>query len=163
MPPQVDTKAVKCRRALKFLTLGDARRDVQSLIAAENAGMLKRLGNWELGQTLHHLATWVHFAFDGYPVRPPYLFCLLLKPFKKKFLRGPLPAGIRIPKIPGGTFGIEPVSTQQGLDELNKAFDRLEHTMPTQDHPIVGPMTHDEWIQAHLRHAELHLGYFIPA
>ncbi|QQS08493.1 MAG: DUF1569 domain-containing protein [Phycisphaerales bacterium] len=163
MAQHVNTKAVKGRRTLKFLTLGDANREVQTLIAAENAGTLKRLGNWELGQTLHHLATWVHFAFDGYPVRPPFLIRVLLKPFKKKFLRGPLPAGLRIPNIPGGTLGIEPVSTQQGLDELNKAFDRLEHTMPVQPHPIVGPMTHDEWIQANLRHAELHLGYFLPA
>jgi hypothetical protein len=35
----------------------------------------------------------------------------------------------------------------------------LAKAPPTIPHALFGPLTHDEWIAQHLRHAELHLSF----
>jgi hypothetical protein len=32
----------------------------------------------------------------------------------------------------------------------------------TARHPVLGKLTHEEWTQLHLRHAELHLSFAVP-
>jgi len=39
-------------------------------------------------------------------------------------------------------------------------MERLRAGPPARPNVIFGPLTHDEWIQLHLRHAELHLSFF---
>ena len=148
-------------RPLRFTTPDDLLTEVRRLVDAERAGRLTRSGNWSLGQCLGHLATWIDFPYDGYPpnLRPPLMIKLMLRPFKKKFLRGPLKPGVRIPKLATGTLGDEPRSTEDGLARFERAWVRLRSAPPSIPNPIFGPMTHDEWIQGHLRHAELHLGF----
>ncbi len=167
-PPRPDapinTRSVRDRRQLSFCTLADLRREIDRIAEADRAGRLRCAGNWTAGQAFGHLATWINFALDGYPpdLRPPLLVKLLLRTQKKRFLRGPLPRGVRLPKVEGGTLGAEPLPLDEGLARLRNAIDRLERTAPTVPNPIFGPMTHDEWIQGHLRHAELHLGCLHP-
>ena len=161
MPP-VDTKHVSDRRTLKFSSVDDVLADVEKLAAAERQGRVRYLGNWKLGQILGHLATWVGFAYDGVPVRPPLLVRWIMKPMKKRFLYKAMPAGVHIPKVPGGTFGTEPMSLDEGLDRFRRAYTRLKSEAPQRRHPIFGPMTHDEWINGQLRHAELHLSFVRP-
>lgn len=168
-PQHVDapknSAATPARRVLSFSTLDDLRQEIDRIAAADRAGALRRTGNWTVGQTFGHLATWITFALDGYPpnLRAPLLVKLILRTQKKRFLRGPFPSGVRLPKIEGGTLGIEPLSLDEGLARLHAAINRLERTAPTVANPIFGRMTHDEWIQANLRHAEHHLGYLHPA
>jgi len=50
--------------------------------------------------------------------------------------------------------------TGEGAARLAAAWARLQRAAPTVDNPIFGHLTHDEWQQMHLRHAELHLGCF---
>lgn len=135
--------------------------DLHSLLDAERAGTLTHCGAWSLGQCLGHLAAWIDYAYDGYPpeLPTPLWIKLVLRPFKKKFLRGPLRPGVRIPKLKDGTLAIDPLSTPEGLSRFEKAWARLRQGPPTKPNPIFGPMTHAEWIQMHLRHAELHLSF----
>lgn len=150
------------RRALRFDTTDQVLADIDSLAAAEAEGQLKCLGAWTFGQALNHLATWVDYAYEGYPLKIPFFIRWLAKPMKKQALTKPLKPGIRIPKIPGGTLAIEVVPTADALAHFRKAFDRLVRVAPDKPHPIFGPLTHDEWVAMHLRHAELHLSFLTP-
>ena len=156
---EVDTKHVAGRRTLRFNGIDDVLADVEALAAAERAGRLRRVGNWTLGQTLGHLATWVGFAYDGVPVKPPLPIRWIMKPFKRRFLYHRMPAGVKIPKVPGGTFGTDPLTLDEGLDRYRRALARLKADPPKDRHAIFGPLTHDEWINGQLRHAELHLSF----
>jgi hypothetical protein len=158
----IDTKKVADRRSLRFSTLDEALREAESLAEAARSGAMRAAGNWTLGQALAHLAVWASMPFDGYPEMPrPAWWMRLLRPVIRKWIisKG-FPVGVRMAGVPGGTFGIEPCEVDEGLARLRSAFDRLAREAPTCSSPVFGTMTHDEWIQFNLRHAELHLGFF---
>src|SRR5213079_583715 len=105
---------------------------------------------------------WNDYAFDGYPppLHPPLIIKMILKLRKNSFLRGPMPAGVNIPRIAGGTMGTDVLSLDEGLSRFRLAMERLRSTAPSIPSPIFGPLTHDQWIGLNLRHAELHLSFF---
>jgi hypothetical protein len=113
---------------------------------------------------LGHLAAWTSYSYDGYPpqLKAPWFIKVILKMMKNKFLRGPLPVGRKIPGIEGGTMATEVISTDEGTARLKKAWERLRKSPPTKPNIIFGPMTHGEWMKLHMRHAELHLSFFVP-
>lgn len=157
----VSTSKVQ-RRTLSFNSIPDALAEIDRIVAADKQGTLRRLGNWSAGQNFHHIATWINYAYDGFPpsLRPPWVIKFILRTFmKSKFMKGPMPSGVKIPKIPNGTLGTEEASTEAGAAEVRRAFERLQASCPTQESLIFGKLTHDEWIRINLRHAELHLGF----
>ncbi|MFN7020944.1 MAG: DUF1569 domain-containing protein [Phycisphaerales bacterium] len=156
----IETRTVKNRRPLRFNSVQELLAEVDLLAASDRAGQLRRSGNWTLGQALGHLGAWVDFAFDGYPVKPPWVVRALIRPMKARFLNRPLPEGVRLPGVKGGTVATEPLSTDEGLRRFRSAWERLVANAPSRPNPVFGPLAHDEWIKAHLRHAELHLGFF---
>lgn len=158
----VDTGKVAGRRILHFDSIDQLLAEIDRLAAAERAGRLKQLGNWTLGQALGHLATWGEFAYTGVPLKPPFFIRWILRFQKKKFLVGPMPAGVRIPRVENGTLGTEPTSLDAGLARYKAVLQRLKSEAPILPSPIFGKMTHEESIALALRHAELHLGFFIP-
>ncbi len=160
----INTKKVSDRRLLRFATLDDAVRDAEALAEAQRRGTLRCVGNWTLGQAVGHVAFWARAPFDGYPAMPqmPWLLRKLLPLFKYGFLNKRLPAGARIPGVPDGTFGVEPLAADEAVAQLRTAFGRLARQSPTAPNPIFGEMTHDEWIKLNLRHAELHLSFLHP-
>jgi hypothetical protein len=160
----IDTKSVQ-RRNLHFNTLADLLAEAERLAAADKAGMLKTLGNWTPGQVFNHIASWAAYPYEGFPARltrPPLVVRMLLKSLKGRYLRNGLPQGVRIPKVEGGTVGIEPLSTEDGLKKLRASLNRLESSPPKHPSPAFGNLTHDEVIHLNLRHAELHLGFLQP-
>lgn len=156
----VDTKRQKDRRAISLTTLDELRAEVRRVAAAERAGKVRRSGNWSVGTILGHLAFWQHTVFDGIPGPTPPLMIRLLGPIllKPMLLKG-LPAGFRMPKVEAGTYGCEPMSVDDGERKLLAAIDRLERGTPPPRHAILGKLTREQWIQMHLRHAELHLSF----
>lgn len=162
---QVDTKKVTDRRALRFASLADVRRDLEVLEAGHRAGTIRTTGNWTAGQNFAHLAAFIMYAFDGYPKElsnPPWLIRTIVRFMKKRFLTKPIPVGFKIPKIPGGTVGADDVPTEEGLTRLRAAISRLEAAPPDRPNPIFGPMSHPEWMMMHCRHCELHLSFVHP-
>lgn len=161
----IDTGKVKDRRRLRFNTLDEVLADAERVAAADKAGALRRTGNWTTGQTLGHLASWMGYAYDGYPENlrnPPWFIKLLLKVQRNRFMNGALPAGVKIPKIEGGTAGTEVISTEEGIIRLRASCQRLKAGPPSGPNPVFGPMTHDDWIKLACRHAELHLSFLHP-
>lgn len=160
----LDTAKVTGCRSLRFETADEMMKDVERLVAAERGGTLTRFGNWTLGQALGHLAAWVDYAFDGYPMkRPPWIIRAIIRLSKNKYVHKRMPRGVKIPGIEGGTKATEVLPTEEGLARFERAWARLKKSTPTQESPIFGELTHAEWIGLNLRHAELHLGYFKEA
>ena len=159
------SQAKASRRTLRFDTIDDTLAEADRLAAAEREGRLRQIGNWTLGQSLGHLATWADFAFDGYPplvAHPPLPVRLIAQMLRNRILTKGMMPGMKIGRVPGGTLGTEPLSTEEGLSRFRRAFERLRATSPTIPNPALGPLTHDQWTQLNLRHAELHLGFQVP-
>lgn len=160
----IDTSKVTDRRPLRFSTPEDLGRDIDRIAAADRSGKLRRTGNWSPGQIFGHLAAWTSFPYDGYPptLRPPWFVKMILKGRKNKYINQGLPGGVRIPKIQGGALATEPFSLDEGLGRLRKAWDPLRTSPPHVPNVIFGPLSHKEWTQLNLRHAELHLSFLRP-
>ncbi|HVZ95204.1 MAG TPA: DUF1569 domain-containing protein, partial [Phycisphaerales bacterium] len=96
----IDTAKVTDRRKLRFKSPEDALRDAEALVAADFAGTLRSTGNWTLGQTLGHLASWINYSFDGFPIRkPPFFIRWILKGRKSQFVQGEMRQGVKIPGV----------------------------------------------------------------
>ncbi len=158
----VDTGKVVGRRKLKFDSIDQALAEVDRLVEAERAGRLGHVGNWTLGQTLGHLASWAEYAYAGIPMKTPLVIKWILRLGKQKFIHEPMRAGVKIPGVKGGTLATEPVPLDEANGRIHSALARLKSEAPTLVHPIFGTLTHDEWIAINLRHAELHLGFHVP-
>jgi len=157
---RVNTKLVTNRQVLKFTTTDEALNHALEIARWEREGVLKTLGNWSPGEALGHLATWVGYSYDGLPFEVPWFMRLLGPLLKGRALKGPMPAGWKFSQAPGGTWGTEPISTEQGLGQLRRAMERLRTVPPIRPHPFLGTLTPAQWTAAHLRHAELHLSFF---
>ena len=161
-PAPVDTGKVAGRRTLRFESIDQVMAEVDRLAEAERAGRLRRLGNWTLGQTLAHLAAWAEYGYTGSPLKVPFFIKWIVRLRKRKFLYGPMRAGVKIPGVEGGTLATDPVPLDEGLEHLRRVLERLKAEAPTAPSPVFGPLTHEESIAMNLRHAELHLGFLIP-
>lgn len=157
-----DTRKVTGRRTLRFASIDELLADVDRLVEADHARQLTTLGNWTFGQTLGHLATWAEFAYTGTPMSPPWIVRFLSKLMKKKFIYGQLQAGFKLPRVPDGTLGTEPMDTDPAAERYRQIMQRLAREAPVKPNAVFGPLTHDEWINLHLRHAELHLSFMKP-
>jgi len=157
----IDTAKAE-HRAMRFATIDDLLAEIDRIIAAERAGTLRRSGNWSVGRIFSHLAAWIEYAYDGFPpgARPPWIIRFMLKFMKKKYLRGGMPRGVRIPGPAEGTFGTDDLTTDEGARRLRAALARLKNREPSRFHsPAFGPVSDDERIAMTLRHAETHLGF----
>jgi hypothetical protein len=150
------------RRTLRFESPAEVLADVDRIAAAERAGTLGRTGNWTAGQAIGHLAAWINFGFDGYPVTAPPELAERARARKPSALRDGLMVGFRIPGVEGGTAGTEVLELDEAVDRYRRAFARLQAGTPGFPHPFFGPLTNEEWMMLHLRHAELHLGFLHP-
>jgi hypothetical protein len=157
----VDTGKVTNRRILRFNSLDEVLAEVERLAESDRAGRLGRLGNWTLGQAVGHLATWAEYAYTPVPLNPPFWVKWLLRMRKQQFLREPMPAGVRIPGIEGGTLGTEVVPLDEAVEQYRRVLERLRREPPTVPSPVWGLLTQEEAIAGTLRHAELHLGFFV--
>jgi hypothetical protein len=161
-PAPVDTGKVTGRRELRFESLEQMLADVDRLVEAERAGRLRRLGNWTLGQTLGHLAAWMEYSYTPAPLKVPFPIRWILRLRKQKFLYGPMRAGVRIPRVEGGTLATDPVPLDEALRRLRAVTERLRTEAPTVPSIVFGWLTREESVAINLRHAELHLGFLVP-
>ena len=149
------------RRTLWFDSIDQLLAEVDRIMTAEANGQLQTSGSWTPGQILAHLAAWIEYGYDGFPMKaPPWIIRVILRAQLKKYLRRGMPSGVRIPKAPGGTFGADNLPSQEAADRLRTALERLKNGEPAKyDSPAFGAMSHEQRIQLNLRHAELHLSF----
>ena len=156
---RVKTSKVKGRRELHFAKLDDIQTEAERLASVR----VRQLGNWPLGYSLAHLAGAMKMSLDGVDFKAPLYIRLFAPLIKKGLLRGPMKPGFQLPKkasevlIPSGE-----VSAQDGLNQLRTQIERLNRETQRAPSPVFGPMTREEWDQLHLRHAEMHLSFYVP-
>lgn len=161
MSDAIDTKHAQ-RRTLRFNSLDDLLAEVDRIVAADRAGTLRTTGNWTAGQALGHLATWINYGYEGFPMKVPWFIRVLIKMKLKAYLRDGMPAGVHIPKVEGGTFGTEPLTIEEGARRLREAVARLRREPARFDSPAFGKLSEEDRVRLNLRHAELHLGFMQP-
>lgn len=154
----VDTKTVPGRRELTFASLDEVVADAEKLVASPST---KMLGNWPLSQLLTHLTTAINGSIDGTSAKAPWFIRLIGPLMKGRFLRNKMSPGFKLPKDVEVGFFPAAGSPQEALEKLRTAVGRLQNERMTTRHPVFGKMTHEEWTQLHLRHAELHLSFAV--
>ena len=149
------------RRELHFGSVDDCLEELVRIREADKDGSLLATGDWSPGQILSHVANWINYAYDGFPVRrAPFFVRWILRFQLPKMLRGQMPAGVRIPGVQEGTVGMDEMATPEAVEMLVKALNRLESDEPAlHESPAFGRMSHADRILLNLRHAELHLGF----
>ena len=159
----IDTAKVADRRKLRYDSMDALHADVDKIVLADKAGKLRRTGNWTAGQAFNHVATWINYAYQGYPMRVPWFIRVLIKMKLGKYLRNGMDAGVHIPGATGGTYATEPMSTDEGAKKLRAALSRLKNREPVKFHsPAFGKLSDDDRVRLNLRHAELHFSFLHP-
>ncbi len=160
-PITVKTVRVVGRRTLKFTTLDDIAADVEKLASAKS---VTALGNWSVGEVLAHLANSLNMSIDGAQFRAPWFFRTFGPLFKKHYITHPMKPGLKLPKEAARQLTApSPVSRDEGVARMRSALRRQETITDRAPSPIFGAMTREEWDQLHMRHAELHLSFFVPS
>jgi hypothetical protein len=157
----IDTTKVSEHRKLEFETIDDCLAELDRIAESDRRGELQTLGNWTAGQNLSHLAAWIEFGWDGYPMnKPPLPVRLVMRFMLGRILKKGMVAGVKIPGIEGGTLGAKDMETQAAAERLRVALNRLKSgELASYDSPAFGKMDHARRIKLNLRHAELHLGF----
>lgn len=153
----VESKRVEGRRTLAFASFEDVLADAEQLAAAP---AVKTLGNWPLERLLTHLALGINLSIDGLKFTVPWYVRVLGFFLKGRIIKRGMPAGFKLPNDVDAYPAA--ASPQVALVILRTAVTRSSVERMTARHPVFGRMTHEEWTQFHLRHAELHLSFVIP-
>jgi hypothetical protein len=155
----VNTAKVDGRRKLDYASLEELLADADRL----SSGPVKELGNWSAGQIFKHLATAYNGSIDGFTMTFRLPLRVMAKLFKKKLIAGPMPAGFNLPAGAAKAVVPEAASIQEGLADLHTAVARLNREPRRAKHPMFGEISKDEWNTIHLKHANLHMSFLIPA
>lgn len=145
----------------KFTDFDAMMADVKQL--AERG--YEKSGNWNLGQACSHVADWMLFPIDGFPV-PPLPIRMLFWVMKKTVAPG-MKRKILAEGFKGGTMTApdtvakpEEFSDQGGLEKLQNAVIRLQaYEGELRPSPLFGKMDKAMAVKVSLLHAEHHLGY----
>lgn len=160
----IKTNQVTNRRPLRFGRLDDIVRDLEVLNnRVEAGGKVHASGNWTPGQVVDHVAKMIVFSLDGFPpdAKPTLLVRAILRMLKSSALIKPMKPGIRLKGKMAAALGPDPdVTWGQAMTRLRNVTERVRGgERMTHSSPAFGAMAHEEWIQLHCRHAELHLSF----
>ena len=70
--------------------------------------------------------------------------------------------GWKLPKSADPYLPDAEASVEDALARLVKGIDRPDTENPEAAHPVFGKLAREEWLQLHLRHAELHMSFVVP-
>lgn len=158
----INTKT-SARRALQFSSVDQVLSDIDNIVAAAHAGTLQQVGNWKPGQVMAHLAAWIEYGYDGYPMKTAWMIRMILRLMLPGILKNGMKPGVKIPGVSNGTTGQDDQPLDQAAERLKKAFIRLNSgEQCPYDSPGFGAMSHEDRIRLNLRHAELHLSFLKP-
>lgn len=143
------------RRCLIFEEIGAIMPDVDRLLLGHAT-----VGRWSLGAICDHLARSVELTLDLPPADAPPTREQTV--FRRLFFRAPaFPEGQSIPlAVQHPAADVEDAAAAEAL---RAALARLAaHEGPFAAHPVMGPMSREEWLRFHARHAAHHLAFAVP-
>ncbi len=147
------------RRTLRFRSLDDLLADTQMLVAAG----VQAHGKWSTGQVIAHVASVIDASVEGVRFTLPFPMRILGRLIRNRSLKKGLPSGIKIPGKARSTFA-PPASltVEQAIGQLIAAVEKAKQRRMTAVSPVFGKLNHEQWVQLHCRHAELHFSFLSP-
>jgi len=144
-----------------YRTLDDLGSEIDRIEAAAHAGTLEVTGNWSPGQILQHTAKIFDGALDGFEARAPLPIRLVGRfVFKPKLGKSNMKPGIKLPKKAVSVLPADAVSTEEGIRHMRGVLGRIQGgEKMLHDSPVLGKMTHEQWVLMHLDHCRLHFGF----
>jgi hypothetical protein len=146
------------RRELAFERIEEVMPEVERLIDGHTTTKA-----WTLAQILNHLSTSIRLSFAPEPLTPessldPDLARTYEVRRRRFFRSGRFPEGIEVPI----EVLIPPVDADEHIEaESLRTGIRLLVTPEVSfiAHPILGPMSNQEWVDFHRMHCAHHLGF----
>ena len=156
----INTGKVVGRRELRFESVDQILDDAESMAGQET----KTLGNWSEGQIYKHLAISFERSVTGSSFKPPLPIRLLAPLMKKRFLTKTMKPGFKMPeKMKPDFMPPDEVSTEDGLAALRTNIEKYKNAEVLAPNSALGKMTREETDLLHMRHAEMHLSFIVPA
>ena len=147
-------------RVLRFDTLDQVLADAKKI--AEHPDAPTR-GNWSASQNIWHVARYLQASVEGYPFQVPWWMKLVGPLMKKSMTTKAMSSGYNAPKAVA--IEMEPQNIDPALTAMGPALALLEEWVgKAKDqgfiprNPAFGPMTTEQWVGLHCRHAEMHFG-----
>lgn len=157
----IETKTAP-KRNLKFNCMNCLKAELDGIDRAHHTGQLVTTGNWTVGQILSHCSMLMRFSIDGFPSRAPAPLRVIARLlFKKKAVSGnPMPSGFQLPRGASYMLPQPDVTFEKGMGDIREQIARIDTgTTFAQPSPLLGPLTHEEWVKLHLAHCMMHLGF----
>ncbi len=144
-----------------YQSLEDLAAEVDRIEAAYKAGTLQTTGGWSAGQIMQHTAKLMGFSIDGFEASAPLVIRILgTLVFKPLLGRSHMKPGIKLPASARSLLPADEVSTDDGIQAMRTVLGRIENgERMTHKSPVLGKMTHDQWVLLHLDHCRLHFGF----
>ncbi len=153
-------KAPSYRRSLSFTSMDDLLADVQALAACG----AQASGGWTAGQVIWHVAAVIDASVEGVNFTLPLPMRILGRLIRSRSLKKGIPAGvIKIPPQAQAEFAPSPdVTFQTAVDLLTSAIQKAKQRRMSAVSPVFGKLSHEQWVQLHCRHAEMHFSFLSP-
>jgi hypothetical protein len=156
----VNVKKVTNRRMVRYDTLQDFLEDATRL----GNGPVRTLGNRSYAQILQHLAFAMNGSVDGSVLVIPWPIRTVARLLRKRIINGGMSPGFKLSRANDAKAWIADDSdVPAALESVRKAVQRFQTETKRSPHPAFGHLTPDEWNKFHLRHAELHMSFVVPA
>jgi hypothetical protein len=147
------------RRSIEFTTLDEVRADIETLAA----GSYVTVGKWSFAQILDHLGSSLNASIDGFPFKASWFVRWFVAPMiKNSILTNQMKPGFKLPKKFSSYLPTEECTMDEALPKVLAAIKRFDDELPVADHPFFGKMASEEWMNLHMRHAELHMSFVVP-
>lgn len=153
----IDTKKVTDRRNLSFKRMDDILADVEAL----DGGKLRATGNWTPAQNVGHVSMLIAGSLDGFgDLEAPFALRMMIRLMRNRLLREPFRAGIKPSPQFSRFVPAEDVTWEDAVADLRRQVGRVTGgEKMTAVSPVFGKLSHEQWVQMHCRHAELHFSF----
>jgi Protein of unknown function (DUF1569) len=143
------------RRDLTFANLDDVMPEVGRLLAGHTT-----VGRWTLGQICNHVAAALRLTLEAPPT--PAEPTREQRVARRLFFRsGRFPEGMEAPiPVLQPQLGLDAATEAEALRVAIGRFASASGPFPA--HPVLGPLTKEEWIRFHCLHCAHHLGFAVP-
>jgi hypothetical protein len=154
------------RRQILLQSPADLLAEVDRIEACAARGSVRALGSWSPAQACQHLARFIEYSFDGFPFRYPWplraMSWVVGKLSWRLLLKLAFRPGFTNPRVAAAIEPDASVTLENAAAALRQQIrriirgERMGQRSPTGELP-----SHEQWVECHLRHAELHLRFLL--
>lgn len=139
----------------------DSLEAIVDHVEGMNPSTVSSSGNWSPGELVHHVARTIHVSRTGFgDVRLPLILRLVGPWMKKRVTTKTFKPGFKNPPYLRQLFDPEPgIDFTAAIAILREEVSQSAGGHLTQRSPLLGEMSHEDWVNLHCRHAEMHFSF----